>query len=79
MRGRHSYGILKMMGMTETIAQNEAEYVEIAVKLGLDPDWRQDIVRKICDRHTMLYDDRSCITALESFYKTLVLGNSIPY
>ncbi|MCL1464913.1 tetratricopeptide repeat protein [Argonema galeatum] len=78
MRGRHSYGILKMMGMTETIAPNEAEYVEIAVKLGLEPDWRQDIVRKICDRHTMLYDDRSCITALESFYKTLVLGNRVP-
>lgn len=74
MRGRHSYGILKMMGVTETIAQDEAEYVEIAVKLGLDPDWRQALVRKIYERHSWLYDDRTCVTALESFYKSALCG-----
>jgi len=35
MRGRHSYGILKCC-VTDTIAKNEAEYIEIAVRLGLD-------------------------------------------
>jgi len=73
MRSRHAYGILKMMGMTETIAQDEAEYVEIAVRLGLDADWRQEIVRKISERHSLLYDDTTCVTALESFYKNVVL------
>lgn len=73
MRGRHAYGILKMIGMTETIAQDEAEYVEIAVRLGLDADWRQEILRKISERHSLLYDDTTCVTALESFYKNLVL------
>jgi predicted O-linked N-acetylglucosamine transferase (SPINDLY family) len=73
MRSRHAYGILKMMEVTETIAQDEAEYVEIAVRLGLDTDWRQDIVRKIYQRHRWLYDDRTSVTALESFYKTVVL------
>ncbi|HEY9669541.1 MAG TPA: tetratricopeptide repeat protein, partial [Coleofasciculaceae cyanobacterium] len=73
MRSRHSYGILQMMGVTETIAQNQAEYVEIAVRLGLDTQWRQAIIKKICDRHTQLYDDRSCITALEAFYKKVVV------
>ena len=72
MRGRHSYGILKMMGVTETIAQDEAEYVEIAVKLGLAPDWRQALVRKIYERHGWLYEDKTCVTALESFYKRVV-------
>jgi predicted O-linked N-acetylglucosamine transferase (SPINDLY family) len=73
MRSRHAYGILKMMGVTETIAQDEAEYIEIAVRLGLDTHWRQDIVRKIYERQSRLYDDRTCITALESFYKSIVL------
>ena len=73
MRGRHAYGILKMMGMTETIAQDEAEYIEIAIRLGLDADWRQEIVRKISQRHSLLYDDTTCVTALESFYKKVVL------
>ncbi len=74
MRGRHAYGILKMMGVTETIAQDEAEYVEIAVRLGLDAKWRQDMVRKIYKRHRRLYDDRTCVTALESFYKSVVFS-----
>jgi predicted O-linked N-acetylglucosamine transferase (SPINDLY family) len=72
MRSRHSYGILKMMGVTETIAQNPAEYVEIAVRLGLDARWRQDIVRKMSERHGWLYDDTSCVRALESFYQRVV-------
>ncbi len=73
MRSRHAYGILKMMGVTQTIAQDEAEYVEIAVRLGLDADWRQDIVQKIHERQSFLYNDTACITALESFYKQIVL------
>jgi predicted O-linked N-acetylglucosamine transferase (SPINDLY family) len=72
MRSRHAYGILKMMGVTQTIAKNEAEYIEIAVRLGLEPDWRQEIVQKIYERHSRLYNDRTCVTALESFYKKVV-------
>ncbi|HEY9666684.1 MAG TPA: glycosyltransferase, partial [Coleofasciculaceae cyanobacterium] len=72
MRSRHSYGILQMMGVTETIAQDEQEYIEIAVRLGLDTQWRKAIVQKIYERHSQLYNDRSCVTALESFYKQVV-------
>ena len=72
MRGRHSYGILKMLGVTETIAEDEAEYIEIAVRLGLDPDWRQSIVQKIRDGHSRLYDDKTCVRALEEFYQRVV-------
>ncbi len=72
MRSRHTYGVLQMMGMTEMIAQDEAEYVEIAVHLGLDTNWRQDVVQKIYERHSWLYEDRTCVTALEFFYESLV-------
>ena len=72
MRSRHTYGILQMIGMTEMIAQNEAEYIEIAVHLGLDTNWRQEVVQKIYERHSWLYEDRTCVTALESFYESLV-------
>ena len=72
MRGRHSYAILKMLGVTETIAKNEAEYIEIAVKLGLEQEWRDSIVRRMQDRHCYLYDDKTCVEALETFYKQVV-------
>lgn len=72
MRGRQSYGILKMLGVTDTIAQNEADYIEIAVKLGLDRQWRRDISQRMSKRHTYLYEDKTCVKALEKFYKQVV-------
>ena len=72
MRGRHSYGILRMLGVTETIAKDEAEYIDIAVRLGLDPQWRKSIVEKVVANHDRLYDDKTCVEALEAFYERVV-------
>jgi len=75
MRGRHSYAILKMLGVTETIAQDADEYIEIAVRLGLDSQWRNSIVEQISDRNSCLYDDQTCVMALEAFYQSVVWSN----
>ncbi len=72
MRGRHSYSFLKMLGVTNTIAENEAEYIEIAVKLGLDPAWRRDITQRINQSHDHLFDDKACVAGLEAFYKQII-------
>ncbi|KYC42999.1 glycosyl transferase family 1 [Scytonema hofmannii PCC 7110] len=72
MRGRHAYGILKMLGVTDSIAQTEAEYIDIAAKLGLDRDWRDSIVKRMVERHSSLYDDKICVKALEDFYRRVV-------
>ncbi len=72
MRSRQSAGILKRIGVTETIAQNEVEYLKIAVKLGLDPDWRFKISQKIKQNQSILYDDLTCVQALEEFYQRVV-------
>ncbi|MFB2981607.1 hypothetical protein [Microseira sp. BLCC-F43] len=54
MGGRHAYAFLKMLGVTDTIAQNEAEYTDIAVKLGLAPTWRRHIAERIKAGHDYL-------------------------
>jgi predicted O-linked N-acetylglucosamine transferase (SPINDLY family) len=72
MRGRHSDSFLKMLGVTETIAQNEAEYIEIAVSLGLDPAWRSNIAQRMSQSHDRLYDDKACLAGLEAFFKQIV-------
>lgn len=72
MRGRHSYAILQMLGVTETIARTEAEYIDIAVKLGQDNNWRNSLVKKIIEHHPYLYDDKTCVEALENFYRSVV-------
>ncbi|HEY9852739.1 MAG TPA: tetratricopeptide repeat protein [Leptolyngbyaceae cyanobacterium] len=72
MRGRHAYSFLKMLGVTDTIAQTEAEYIDLAVKLGVDAVWRQNIQEKMKTRHHHLFDDRNCVKSLEDFYQSIV-------
>jgi predicted O-linked N-acetylglucosamine transferase (SPINDLY family) len=76
MRGRHSESFLKMIGVTDTIAQNEEEYIEIAVKLGLSPAWRHHIAKKMSVNHDKLYDDKACVVGLEAFYKQIIQERS---
>ncbi len=72
MRGRHSYGILQMLDITETIAYTEADYIDIAVRLGLDPDWRAEIAQKMAANRYKLFDDLECVRGLEAFYRQVV-------
>ncbi|MEG3896259.1 MULTISPECIES: O-linked N-acetylglucosamine transferase family protein [unclassified Microcoleus] len=72
MRGLHAYSFLKMLRVTDTIAKNEVEYIEIAVKLGKDSEWGRDIAQRMSQRQGNLFDDRVCVTALEAFYQEVV-------
>jgi protein O-GlcNAc transferase len=65
MRGRHSLAILKMIGVEETIAQNKAEYIQIAVHLGRDADDRKYIAQQIALNQHKLYGDLTPVRALE--------------
>jgi predicted O-linked N-acetylglucosamine transferase (SPINDLY family) len=76
MRSRHSYGILNMIGVTETIAETEAEYIEIAVRLGLDYEWRQTVRDKITANKHRLFNDQECIKGLEKFFEETVYNHS---
>jgi len=72
MRGRQSYGILQMLGVTDTIATYQAEYIDIAVRLGLEPKWRQEISQKMSQLQDNLFGDYTSIKALEEFYQQVV-------
>lgn len=74
MRGRHSYAILKMLNMPEMIAESKQEYIDIAVRLGNDEKYRQQIVQKISDQHALIYNDLECVRGLEAFYREVVKG-----
>jgi predicted O-linked N-acetylglucosamine transferase (SPINDLY family) len=72
MRGLHTDSFLKMIGITDTIAKNETEYIDIAVKLGLDRNWRNSIAERIRQNSDRLFDDRVCVAGLEAFYQQFV-------
>ena len=69
MRSRHSYAILKMMGVEDTIARDIDGYVDIAVRLGVDPAWRQEIVGKMRTNKKTIYNDDQAIRGLEGFLR----------
>jgi protein O-GlcNAc transferase len=77
MRGRHSYAFLKMLGITETIANSEAEYIEIAVKLALDTDFRNSIIERTSQNHHRVFEDKTSIKGLEAFYKQVVQEKAV--
>ncbi|NJL55642.1 hypothetical protein HC928_10910 [bacterium] len=77
MRGRHSYAILQMLGITETIARTEDEYVDVSVRLGVDLTWRQQIKEQMEQQRDLLYDDRECIRAFEEFCSTTARRSSL--
>lgn len=78
MRGRHSYGILRMIEVEDTIAYSEEEYIKIAVKLGNNYQWREKIKEKIKKNKHKLFNDLECVKSLEKFFiKAVSVPNSI--
>ena len=76
MRSRQSDGMLRMIGVTETIAKTETEYIEIALRLGLDQEWRKVVRDKMAANKHLLFDDRECIKGLECFFEEAVQKDS---
>lgn len=72
MRGRHTYAILQQMGIHATIASNLEEYVRIAVRLGLDDRWREQMGQQVKARQERVYRDPAPIRALEAWLQSLV-------
>jgi protein O-GlcNAc transferase len=72
MRGRHSYGFLAQLGITDTIACDKDEYVGIAVRLGRDCEWRTQIIERMKANYARLYSDARCVRALEVFFRSAV-------
>lgn len=74
MRGRHTYAILKMMGIDELIATDEDDYVAIATRLATDGRWRRRMVKKIADRAPSIFEDEAPVRAFEDFLEGVCPG-----
>jgi predicted O-linked N-acetylglucosamine transferase (SPINDLY family) len=72
MRGRHCLAILQMLGIRETIASSEAEYVEIAVRLAREPALRAAIRAKTAAGKAKLFADPTPVRALEQWIDDVV-------
>jgi protein O-GlcNAc transferase len=79
MRGRHTSAMLQVLGVTETIASDLETYVEIAVRLGCDANWRAELSERIAAGQDRLFDDRDCVAALDAFFREAVAKVALAY
>ena len=77
MRGRHTYAILKTLGIDETIAISKDNYVEISVKLASDVNYRNLIINKIRKNKKKIFNDDKPIRFIEDFIKKLYENKKI--
>lgn len=72
MRGRHSMAMLKMMGITETIAESIDDYISIAALIGTDAKFRNKMRASVEANKHKLCCDRASIQGLETFLEKVV-------
>lgn len=72
MRGRQTLGMLRQIGVEDTIAKDRDDYIRIAIRLGQDRAWREDVARCIHERKHLLYDNQLPVRALEAFFRFAV-------
>jgi protein O-GlcNAc transferase len=65
MRGRHTLGMYRAMGVDDCIAASAAHYAELAVKLGTDAAFRNAVSERISARNAVLYEDERVVLQLE--------------
>jgi protein O-GlcNAc transferase len=67
LRGRLASGILRRMGLDELVADDHDGYIERAVRLAREPDYRHGIRQRMAAACSVLYEDLEPIRALERF------------
>jgi protein O-GlcNAc transferase len=67
MRGRHTYGFYRLMGVEDCVARDHAHYLELALQLGTEPDFRTAVVRRILDACGVLFESDASVRAIEDF------------
>jgi protein O-GlcNAc transferase len=67
MRGRVTEGCYRQMGFTELVADSLDSYVEIALRLANDDEWRARAKSEIATRSAALYEDATMVAELEDF------------
>jgi protein O-GlcNAc transferase len=67
LRGRLTLALYKKMQVLDCVADTSAEYIQLAVRLGTEPDYRAHLRAKILEANAVLYENVAGVRALEGF------------
>ena len=74
--GRWSLAYYNIMGMTDLIARNKDEYIELALKYGTNIDNRLVMKRKILDNVGKLFYRQEAVDSWVEVFQTILLKNN---
>ena len=66
-------GIYRRMGLDDLPCLTTTQYVDLAVRLGTEPDYRQDVSRRILERTHLIFEDADTVREHERLFE-LMLG-----
>lgn len=70
LRSRTTFGLYEMMGMRDLVADTHEEYIELALRLANDAEWRAEMRAKVLERSQVLFDDEAIMSELADFVET---------
>ncbi len=68
MRGRQTLGLYKRMNFTDLVASDKADYIDKALRLGTDVEFRKIMCDKLAARVSVIFEDSGVVHALEQFF-----------
>ncbi len=72
LRGRITYALYKQMDVLDCVVANSEEYVDRAVQLGTDEDFRAGVRNKIAAARDVLFENTAGVRELEEFLRQAV-------
>jgi len=67
-RSRFGAAVYQQIGVTDTIAKNEEDYVEKAVKIANDEVYRAELSQRILANAHLVFEDMEAVRELEAFF-----------
>ena len=71
-RGRYTFGFYRTMGITECVAGSADDYVEKAVRLGTDCEWRTYVGDRIRKSSDAIFESSESIREYDRIFRQLV-------
>ena len=73
--GRYVQACYRRMGVMDLVAATPEHYVEMAVRLGTDPDARGDARARIAQSSTVLFEDLDVVREHEEFFERAIAAS----
>ena len=65
-------GIYRRMGLDDLPCQTTEQFVDLAIRLGTEPDYRHDISRRILERNHLIFEDGDTVSEHERLFEMML-------